>query len=186
MPDTAWPIGRHSPSSSRTPQTDPLLMSSKSFRHFIHGLLSFAFIGSYLTRSMARLFPQRFPPRLFTAAVCGWFVASACTATTEGHRTNSRPAPPSLARHRIENTGHFFNPWPFRARGALCDASSGVPRPHGQEIVSRDINGSEQQVEVGVHRGPLRVGGWLLSTADFDHAAYKPSKTTAPAMESII
>src|SRR5580698_356896 len=68
----------------------------------------------------------------------------------------------------------------------ICDAPSGVPRPTGQEIVSRDINSSKQQVEVGVHRDPLRVGGWLLSTADFDPAAYKPSKTTAPAVESII
>jgi hypothetical protein len=37
----------------------------------------------------------------------------------------------------------------------VCDASLGVLRPIGQEIVSRDINGSQQQVEVGVHRGPL-------------------------------
>ena len=40
----------------------------------------------------------------------------------------------------------------------VCDASPGVLRLLGQEIVSRHINGSEQQVEVGVHRGPLRVG----------------------------
>ena len=45
------------------------------------------------------------------------------------------------------------------------------------------INGNEQQVEVGVHRGPL-VGG-ALSTADFDLSATKPL-TTAIAVESII
>jgi hypothetical protein len=55
----------------------------------------------------------------------------------------------------------------------------------GQEIVGRHINGSEQQVEVGVHRGPLR-STVCLSTADFDPAAYKPSETTVTAVESII
>src|ERR1700685_378313 len=67
----------------------------------------------------------------------------------------------------------------------VCDASLGVPRPLGQEIVSRDINGSEQQVEVGVHRGPL-WSAMLQSTADFDPAAYKPARSTANAVESII
>jgi hypothetical protein len=67
----------------------------------------------------------------------------------------------------------------------VCDASLGVLRLLGQEIVSRDINGSEQQVEVGVHRGPFR-SAMHQSTADFDLAAQKPSKTTASAVESII
>jgi hypothetical protein len=55
----------------------------------------------------------------------------------------------------------------------------------GQEIVSRHVNGSEQQVEVGVHRGPLR-SATQLSTADFDPAAQKPPVSTALAVESII
>jgi hypothetical protein len=42
----------------------------------------------------------------------------------------------------------------------VCDASLGVLGLLRQEIVGRDINGNQQQVEVGVHRGPLRVGGW--------------------------
>jgi hypothetical protein len=67
----------------------------------------------------------------------------------------------------------------------VCDSSPGVPRPARQEIVSRDIHGSEQQVEVGVHRGPLR-STMLQSTADFDPAAYKPARSTANPVESII
>jgi hypothetical protein len=47
------------------------------------------------------------------------------------------------------------------------------------------MDGSEQQVEVGVHRGPLR-SMTSDSTADFAPAAQKPSKTTALAVESII
>jgi hypothetical protein len=66
----------------------------------------------------------------------------------------------------------------------VCDASLGVLRLLRQEIVSRHVNGSEQQVEVGVQRGPLR-SAMLVSTADFDPAAEKPSKTTAGAVESI-
>jgi hypothetical protein len=54
-----------------------------------------------------------------------------------------------------------------------------------QEIVSRHVNGNEQQVEVGVHRGPLG-SALCLSTADFDPAAQKSSITTGLAMESII
>jgi hypothetical protein len=68
----------------------------------------------------------------------------------------------------------------------VCDDPLGVPRPLAQEIVSRHVNGNQQQVEVGVHRGPLRVGGWVLSTADFDPAAYKPARSTSPPVESII
>jgi hypothetical protein len=67
----------------------------------------------------------------------------------------------------------------------VCDASPGVPRLLGQEIVSRHVNGSEQQVEVGVHRGPL-WSAMQLSTADFDPAAHKPPTTTASTVESII
>lgn len=67
----------------------------------------------------------------------------------------------------------------------VCDASPGVLSSLRQEIVGRDVNGSEQQVEVGVHRGPLR-SAMLQSTADFDPAAYKSSGTTALAVESII
>jgi hypothetical protein len=117
----------------------PLLMSSSAFRHFICGSLSFAFIGSYPTCSQARLFPQRSAPTALDRSTLGWFVASSCKATTEGHRTNNRPAPPSLTRHRIENkpiisssslTGRTLcargahssraSSWPFR----VCTAST--------------------------------------------------------------
>jgi len=54
-----------------------------------------------------------------------------------------------------------------------------------QEIVGRDEHGREQQVEVGVHRGPLG-SAMPMSTADFDPAAPKPSTNTATAAESTI
>ena len=88
----------------------PLLMSSSAFRHFICGSLSFAFIGSYPTRSQARLFPQRSAPTALNRRTLGWFVAPSCKATTEGHRDNHRPAPPSLAQHRIENEPIISSP----------------------------------------------------------------------------
>jgi hypothetical protein len=70
----------------------------------------------------------------------------------------------------------------------VCDPTSGVLRALGQEIVGRDINGGEQQVEVGVHRGPFR-SAMQLSTADFGPAARFSLQThtnTATAVESLI
>jgi hypothetical protein len=72
-----------------------------------------------------------------------------------------------------------------RALDRLAAAGALHGRGVDQEIVSRHVNGGEQQVEVGVHRGPLR-SAMVASTADLDPAAEKPSKTTAGAVESII
>src|ERR1022692_3516035 len=71
MPDTIWAINRHPPDLSRSQAPGPLLMSSTAFRHVICGLLSFAFIGSHLTRSTARLFRNAQHERLLTAAPHG-------------------------------------------------------------------------------------------------------------------
>jgi hypothetical protein len=63
-------------------------------------------------------------------------------------------------------------------------ASPGVPPPPRQEIVGRDEDSGQQQVEVGEHRGPpgstARIG-----TADFDLPRYVPYSTT-PIVESLI
>jgi len=48
----------------------------------------------------------------------------------------------------------------------VCDASSGVPRPLWQEIVSRDIDRSQQHVEVGVHRTPSALSALRASGSD--------------------
>ena len=65
----------HSTGSSRSSSqgriTAPISTSSWVFRHVIDGSLSFVSIGSHLTQSLPRLFPQRSPPRLFTPAACG-------------------------------------------------------------------------------------------------------------------
>ena len=65
----------------------------------------------------------------------------------------------------------------------VCDSSPGVPRPLGQEIVRRAVNGGAESVEVGVHRG-LQVDG-VLDTADFGLSAQNPPNT-APTVESTI
>jgi hypothetical protein len=143
MPDTTWPINRHPPGSSRVHMTYPFLMSSRAFRHVICGLLSFAFIGSYLPRSKARLFPQRSARTALDRRTLGWFVASSCKATTEGHRDNRRPAPPSPVQQRIEKTPVFISTnafllrsWRTHVRASLvvwyigrfvCGVVSGVP-----------------------------------------------------------
>jgi hypothetical protein len=87
---------------------------------------------------------------------------------------------PSIGRYAHDRLGDAE-----RDDLCVCDASPGVLRSFRQEIVSRHVNGCEQQVEVGVHRGPL-WSAMLLSTADFDPAAQKPPMSTALTVESII
>jgi hypothetical protein len=71
----------------------------------------------------------------------------------------------------------------------IRDSSSGVFSPLGQEIVHRAVNGDEQQIEVGVHRGPPKSRQSVFSTAGLDLPAYNPSpnpKTTAQAVALLI
>jgi len=56
----------------------------------------------------------------------------------------------------------------------------GVLGCFGQEIVSGAENSDQQQVEVGVHRGP-QGRRWRLSTADFDLPAYVTLPPTGPS-----
>jgi hypothetical protein len=67
----------------------------------------------------------------------------------------------------------------------VCDASPGVPRPLRREIVSRHVNGNQQQSRSASIEAPLR-SAILQSTADFDHAAQKSSVSTVLAVESTI
>jgi hypothetical protein len=66
------------------------------------------------------------------------------------------------------------------------DPSTGVSLPFGQEIVHRAINSDQQQIEVGVHRGPPRGRRLIQNTVDFDLPAYvtfpTPTTTTAVAL----
>jgi hypothetical protein len=57
------------------------------------------------------------------------------------------------------------------------DPSPGVGGSARQEIVDGAVNSDQQQIEVGVHRGPPGVDGWQQSTADFDLPAYVPFPT---------
>src|SRR6266542_4421620 len=55
MPDTARPINRHPPDSSRSTHQSPVLMSSHALRHVINGSLAFAF-SDHTCRLNVRLF----------------------------------------------------------------------------------------------------------------------------------
>src|SRR6478672_1798743 len=70
-------------------------MSSSVFRHFIRGSLALAFIGSHLTHSLVRLFPQRSARTALDRRTLRWFAPSSCKASAEG-------LPPSPAQHRFE------------------------------------------------------------------------------------
>ena len=71
MPDTAWPVGRLPPGSSRTIRSNPVLMSSKGLSTRHQWIACARLLGLHLPRSTARLFRRRSPPRLLTAAACG-------------------------------------------------------------------------------------------------------------------
>jgi len=118
MPDTAWAVGRCPPGSSQAPQNDLVSMSSDEFRHVCGGSLSLAFIGSYLTCSTARLFPQRSARTALDRRTLRWFVASSCKATTEG-------LPPSPMQRRVRSApspscGAWAWPSSCCVHGALC------------------------------------------------------------------
>lgn len=61
------------------------------------------------------------------------------------------------------------------------DPAAGVLGLARQEIVRHAINGDEECVEVGVHRGRL-VDGEYLITADFGLSSPNPSITTPEAV----
>jgi len=67
----------------------------------------------------------------------------------------------------------------------VCDSSGGVRLSVWQEIVGGAEHRREQQVEVGVHRGPHR-SAMRLRTADFDPAAPNSSTNTGQPVESTI
>ncbi len=58
------------------------------------------------------------------------------------------------------------------------DLPPGISGATGEEFVRDPVNNCEQQVEVGVHRGPLLGRRWLLSTADFDLRCYVSCNAT--------
>ena len=60
------------------------------------------------------------------------------------------------------------------------DPSSRVDGLRGQEIVNGAVNSDQQQIEVGVHRGPPEGRRLAQSTADFDLPAYVPFPPTTP------
>jgi hypothetical protein len=66
------------------------------------------------------------------------------------------------------------------------DPSPGVGGPDRQEIVDRAVNSDQQQIEVGVHRGPPQGRRLALqSTADFDLPAYVPFSTTTTRRQDV-
>src|SRR3954454_21775275 len=61
----------------------------------------------------------------------------------------------------------------------IGDPSTRVLGPLGQEIVDGAVNSDQQQIEVGVHRGPPQGRRLALqSTSDFDLLAYVPFPAT--------
>ncbi|UUY02282.1 hypothetical protein LRS13_10835 [Svornostia abyssi] len=87
------------------------------------------------------------------------------------------PQPPPGCREELAVAGNVHDRLRDRERDDLRigHAAPGVLPPFRQEIVRRGEHRSEQQVEVGAHRGPLGQTVRTASTADFDLLRYVPS-----------
>ena len=124
-PDTAWPINRHPPDSSQS-RKDSLVSMSPKLLTTLHQWFARARLRDpHLPRSKTRLFPTTLTTTALDRSSSGWFAASACTATAEGHQTHSGPAPPSLVQHRIQRLG-LLHPASFNVR---VRTSSPISRP---------------------------------------------------------
>ena len=110
MPDTAWPVGRLPPGSSRGRFTPPVSMSSKGcFRHVISGSLALAFLV-HTCRAHGAAFPQTLTTTALDRSSLRWFAASPCRAAAEDHQPRKGPAPPSPIQHRINQSDLLLEP----------------------------------------------------------------------------
>ena len=163
MPDAVWPVGRHPPDSSRDRKEPPVSTSTVSFRHFISGSLSFAF----LTRTW-RAHGTPFPTTLTTTALdrssSGWFAASACTTTAKGHPATHRRAPPSPAQHRIQRLGPL-HPASFNVRvHTNARKASTTPASTPRSSSTRPV--LARRSDVATTRAPARAAGVALPLSD--------------------
>jgi hypothetical protein len=99
MPDTAWPVGRHPPGSSRDRYAPRFRCR---LRHFdtssvVHSRSPSRLAPDALT---ARLFPQCSAPRLLTDAPCGGLQPPPAGRLRRATRPTDRP--PSPMQHRIK------------------------------------------------------------------------------------
>jgi len=97
MPDTAWPISRHPPGSSRGHKPSPVSMPLVVFRHVISGSLALAFV-IHTCRAQRRDFSATLTTPALNRRSSRWFEASPCRAASEGQTSISCTAPPSVTR----------------------------------------------------------------------------------------
>src|SRR5258708_4536285 len=71
MPDAAWAVSVHPPSSSRKMGQPPVLTSSNPLSTLLQRFACARLSQSCLSKSCSDFFPQRSPPSLLTTAACG-------------------------------------------------------------------------------------------------------------------
>jgi hypothetical protein len=117
MPGAVWAVGRHPPDSSRSSKASPVSTPPNVFRHVISGSLAFAFL-TRTCRAQGATFPTTLTTTALDRSSSGWFAASACTATAEGHQAN-RPGSSISCTAPIRRSGllhpasftFVFAPW---------------------------------------------------------------------------
>jgi hypothetical protein len=99
MPDTARPVSRLPPGSSRGILSTPVLVPPMLFRHVISGSLSLAF-SAHTCRAHGATFPTTLTTTALNRSSSGRFAALPCRTAAEGHQATG-PAPPSPVQLRI-------------------------------------------------------------------------------------
>jgi hypothetical protein len=92
MPETTWAVLGYPPGSSRAIQADPVLISSRAFRHVISGSLALAF-SAHTCRAHGATFPQTLTTTALDRSSLRWFAASPRRAAAEDHQpTRASPS----------------------------------------------------------------------------------------------
>src|SRR6266496_2104104 len=161
MPDTARPINRHPPDSSRSTHQSPVLMSSHALRHVINGSLAFAF-SDHTCRLNVRLFrdahhasPQLtqltvvWNPRLHNDSEGPTFISSTAFQSSD---------PGFYIRTSQSHSGHTV---PLAEQDQVGDAGFAAVDPMHQ-VVGFALDGwgaaDDAAAVAGVQRQPHRAG----------------------------
>jgi hypothetical protein len=171
MPDAVWPVSRHPPDSSRDRKEPPVSTSSVSFRHFISGLLSFAFL-TLTWRAHGTPFPTTLTTTALDRSSSGWFAAPACTTTAEGH-----PARPAGLLHLLHSTASgdlifYIQPpstfvfTPSRGKQATARVASEAPELDDQQEPAGELRSRLLIFASNALAWPRHAPAWLLAAVD--------------------
>src|SRR6266496_6461565 len=171
MPDTARPINRHPPDSSRSTHQAPVLMASHTLRHVINGSLAFAF-SDHTCRLNVRLFRDAhhaslqltqltvvWNPRLHNDSEGPTFISSTAFQSSD---------PGFYIRTSQSHSGHTV---PAADQDQVPDRGGAAVEP-GPQVVGVAVAGrgaaDDAALVAGIQRAPHRPGDQSFGAADVE------------------